>query len=98
VPGGQLQLPHFPVSSEPEAVILSLFPLAQVPAGHEQLPHFPVSPATVKLHKELHRHVSRIGLVSYYVCMISCATDLLTKKIHVPDDQLTTTKRIPDDF
>jgi len=54
VPGGQLQLPHFPVSSDPEAVIFSLFPLAQVPAGHEQLPHFPVSPATVKLHKELH--------------------------------------------
>jgi hypothetical protein len=49
VPGGQLQLPHFPVSSDPETVILSLFPLAQVPAGHEQLPHFPVSPATVKL-------------------------------------------------
>jgi hypothetical protein len=49
VPGGQLQLPHFPVSSEPETVVFSLFPLAQVPAGHEQLPHFPVSPATVKL-------------------------------------------------
>jgi len=47
--------------------------------------------------KNCTRHV-RFGLISYDVCMISCATNLLMKKIHVPDDQLTTTKKIPDDF
>jgi hypothetical protein len=49
VPGGQEQLPHFPVSSAAVTVSISLLSLAQVPGGHEQFPHFPVSPATVKL-------------------------------------------------
>jgi hypothetical protein len=49
VPGGQEQLPHFPVSSAAVTVSISLVSLAQVPGGHEQFPHFPVSPATVKL-------------------------------------------------